>query len=74
MFTGQSRKEIPKWINVILINLFNCSKLHTVDLLNNTFGLVTIEPLEKVLWKHTALKQFSLSNNALGAEACIFYC
>ena len=44
-------------------------KLHTVDLSDNAFGIMTIDPLEKFLSQHAPLQHLILANNGLGPAA-----
>lgn len=71
MFTGRLRKEIPESLEAILSSLLTCSSLHTIDLSDNAFGIMTIDPLEKFLSKHTPLEHLILANNGLGPAAGI---
>lgn len=69
MFTGRLREEIPESLDAILSSLLTCEKLHTIDLSDNAFGIMTIDPLEKFLSQHTPLEHLILANNGLGPAA-----
>lgn len=71
MFTGRLVKEIPEALEAILQALLSCPKLHTVDLSDNAFGIMTIDPLEKFLSKHIPLEHLILANNGFGPAAGI---
>ena len=71
MFTGRLVQEIPESLDAILQSLLTCPKLHTVDLSDNAFGIMTIDPLEKFLANHTPLEHLILANNGLGPAAGI---
>lgn len=69
MFTGRLVQEIPEALDAILQALLSCPKLHTVDLSDNAFGIMTIDPLEKFLSKHAPLEHLILANNGFGPAA-----
>lgn len=69
MFTGRLVQEIPEALDAILQALLTCPKLHTVDLSDNAFGIMTIDPLEKFLSKHAPLEHLILANNGFGPAA-----
>lgn len=69
LFTGRMREEIPESLDAILTALLSCKKLHTVDLSDNAFGIMTIDPLEKFLSQHAPLQHLILANNGLGPAA-----
>lgn len=71
MFTGRLREEIPDSLDAILTSLLSCPKLHTIDLSDNAFGIMTIDPLEKFLSQHTPMEHLILANNGLGPAAGI---
>lgn len=71
LFTGRLREEIPESLDSILTALLSCKKLHTVDLSDNAFGIMTIDPLEKFLSQHAPLQHLILANNGLGPAAGI---
>lgn len=69
MFTGRLVQEIPEALDALLQALLTCPKLHTVDLSDNAFGIMTIDPLEKFLSKHVPLENLILANNGFGPAA-----
>ena len=61
--------EIPPALSSLLEALLQCPKLHTIDLSDNAFGLMTIAPLVSFLKAHTPLRHLVLNNNGLGPRA-----
>lgn len=69
IYTGRLKEEIPDSLEYLLSALLTCKNLHTVDLSDNAFGIMTIDPLEKFLANHTPLEHLYLANNGLGPAA-----
>lgn len=69
IYTGRLKEEIPDSLDYLLTALLSCKNLHTIDLSDNAFGIMTIEPLEKFLSQHTPLEHLILANNGLGPAA-----
>jgi Ran GTPase-activating protein 1 len=69
IFTGRLLNEIPQALDALLQALLTLTKLHTVNLNDNAFGLNTQAPLVAFLSKHTPLEHLILNNNGLGPHA-----
>ena len=69
IFTSRLVDEIPPALSSLLEALLQCPKLHTIDLSDNAFGLMTIAPLVSFLKAHTPLRHLVLNNNGLGPRA-----
>lgn len=69
LYTGRLNTEIPKSLNYLLPALLQCSKLTTVNLSDNAFGLQTIDPIEDYLSKAVTVEHLILSNNGMGPYA-----
>lgn len=69
LYTGRLNTEIPQSLNYLLPALLKCSKLITVDLSDNAFGLQTIDPIEDYLAKAVTVEHLILSNNGMGPYA-----
>lgn len=69
IYTGRLKEEIPPSLDYLLSALLTCKNLHTVNLSDNAFGIMTIDPLEKFLSQHTPLEHLYLANNGFGPEA-----
>ncbi|KAI5809633.1 hypothetical protein DFH27DRAFT_153745 [Peziza echinospora] len=66
IFTGRLREEIPKALSALGNALLTCPNLHTVNLSDNAFGLMTEAPLISFLSQHGPLQHLILANNGLG--------
>lgn len=69
LYTGRLNTEIPKSLDYLLPALLECSKLTTVNLSDNAFGLQTIDPIEDYLAKSVSVEHLILSNNGMGPFA-----
>jgi Ran GTPase-activating protein 1 len=69
IFTGRLLNEIPQALDALLQALLTLTRLHTVNLNDNAFGLNTQAPLVAFLSKHTPLEHLILNNNGLGPHA-----
>ncbi|MCJ1352340.1 MAG: hypothetical protein MMC33_002324 [Icmadophila ericetorum] len=69
IFTSRLVDEIPSALSALLTSLLELPELHTVDLSDNAFGLMTVEPLVAFLRAHIPLKHLILNNNGLGPRA-----
>ena len=69
IFTSRLLDEIPPALSSLLEALLQCPKLHTIDLSDNAFGLMTVAPLVSFLKAHTPLRHLVLNNNGLGPRA-----
>ena len=69
IYTGRLVQEIPESLDALLTSLLTCPNLHTIDLSDNAFGIMTIDPLEKFLSQHAPLEHLILANNGLGPAA-----
>lgn len=69
IYTGRLNTEIPQSLNYLLPALLKCTKLTTVNLSDNAFGLQTIDPIEDYLSKAITVEHLILSNNGMGPYA-----
>ncbi|KAH3682939.1 hypothetical protein WICPIJ_006093 [Wickerhamomyces pijperi] len=69
LFTGRLKDEIPQSLYHLLPPLIKLSKLHILNLSDNAFGLMTIEPLEQFLAQAIYVEHLILSNNGMGPFA-----
>jgi Ran GTPase-activating protein 1 len=69
IYTGRLLSEIPTALSALLTALLRCSKLHTIDLSDNAFGLNTVAPLVAYLKEAVSLRHLILNNNGLGPNA-----
>ena len=69
IFTSRLVDEIPSALSALLTSLLELPELHTVDLSDNAFGLMTVEPLVPFLRAHIPLKHLILINIGLGPRA-----
>lgn len=69
LFTGRLKDEIPKSLEYLLPPMIKLSKLHILNLSDNAFGLMTIEPLEQFLAQAIYVEHLILSNNGMGPFA-----
>lgn len=69
IYTGRLNTEIPKSLDYLLPALLQCSKLTSVNLSDNAFGLQTIDPIEDYLSKAVTVEHLILSNNGMGPYA-----
>lgn len=69
LYTGRLNTEIPRSLNYLLPALLKCTKLTTLNLSDNAFGLQTIDPIEDYLAEAVTVEHLVLSNNGMGPYA-----
>ncbi|KAH0268092.1 ran GTPase activating protein 1, partial [Aureobasidium melanogenum] len=69
IFTSRLLSEIPDALTHLLTSLLALPELHTVNLSDNAFGLMTVAPLQPFLSQHVPLQHLILNNNGLGPAA-----
>ncbi|KAH0337051.1 ran GTPase activating protein 1, partial [Aureobasidium melanogenum] len=69
IFTSRLVDEIPDALSHLLTSLLALPELHTVNLSDNAFGLMTVAPLQPFLSQHVPLQHLILNNNGLGPAA-----
>ncbi|KAG9821917.1 ran GTPase activating protein 1, partial [Aureobasidium melanogenum] len=69
IFTSRLLDEIPDALTHLLTSLLALPELHTVNLSDNAFGLMTVAPLQPFLSQHVPLQHLILNNNGLGPSA-----